>query len=1409
MPVANTYGYLDSSWLKDFNGYKIENLGVIENSIMAVIDDREKVQVLTLGSRGLSITLSSDYVNEDLPYLRAIVYRFLIYNPENYDLEWDATDPNATFIWNTYSETPPTLDENGTYIEFISTDNGLTWYGNTAARTAYDIVNNYYTKVESDDRFVNVTGDTVTGNIYNKAGNDPSCYNVPEDINDTPTYENGETIYTQYSGSMAHNDIWRIGAGYYTTETNSTGNDNGFIEIATGDNGTEELYMSQYIGGRFNTLYRRVTILDKYGNTSFPGNLTLGGPDVVGGRNDVILTVNGDTDINGAVTINNTQDAEYEGNSKPALTIGDPYGFHLQIDGDEIIAKSDPSTPAPLYLNDGEAGDTVFIGAGGINTTGDIYAKSVTTSEISTAITPDTNDNSNKIATTEFVNNYKAEYIDHWLVPDMNVSTVGKYLTNDGESSYWATFNRDVYVTYLEENSDYVIVPSDRLANAMITDVYRDGVLLTETDDYIIDHSTGRITFTETYNAEEKIIVMLETSLRIHSHAYLDSVFLVNSTAETPITADNSNRIATTAYVHSLISGITPAETIDFTSVELTGTPTAPTADPGTNTTQIATTEFVTTAITNANHAPINSPHFTGIPTAPTPSTNTNTDQLATTAYVKNNIISIVDGATLNTLKKLSQAIGNDESYSTTVTAALNTKINRGLSEEGLGNAVTGITESNGDITVIKGSTFSLSNHNHDSEYTALTPGIGSDITPIYTDNSGRLTASTATVGSDSVPVYLNHGTLTTASTTIGALNNPIYMSNGELTPISSTIGSSINPVYLSNGVITATEHNFDEYLLLTGGTVTGTLTLTDNNLPLVIGSNSDQHLEITNNGITSKSNNDTPSDLYLNENGGEVHFGNSTDGEVTIGNGTITANTIIGNISGSVERSSMDALGNVINETYAPINSPSFTGIPTAPTAEAGDNSTQIATTEYVDGAVNTVVSELISSAPDALNTLNELAAALNNDANFATTVTNSLADKLDIDSSNYIKNLSVSGTTLTITRGNDEVSILTTQDTTYGDATTSESGLMSSSDKDKLDNIETNAHNYILPEATTSSLGGVIVGNGLSVSNGIISVDVPLPTQENNSGKFLTTNGSSVSWATVDALPSQANNAGKFLTTDGTTLSWSNILDSDTHYTADLVVGSTNSAISNASSTTNSSTFINTVENGTKSGSIQIQGSGATAVTSSNGVITISSTDNNTHYTTDLVVGASNNATTNAASTTNTTTYINTVENSSKSGSIQIKGSGITNITSANGVITVNSDNSTIASSPATSDNSLKVASTEYVNNRLGIGLEKSYTLTSAATINIDPLNGSIFYLNLTRNASITISTISGYYTNNGSVISLFMPSHNYTVAWDSKIIWASGSAPDLSNNFNIITLATANNGSTWYGTALEIES
>ena len=79
----------------------------------------------------------------------------------------------------------------------------------------------------------------------------------------------------------------------------------------------------------------------------------------------------------------------------------------------------------------------------------------------------------------------------------------------------------------------------------------------------------------------------------------------------------------------------------------------------------------------------------------------------------------------------------------------------------------------------------------------------------------------------------------------------------------------------------------------------------------------------------------------------------------------------------------------------YAPKASPTFTGTPKAPTAAAGNNSTQLANTAFVQAAI----AALVDSSPGALDTLNELAEALGNDPNFATTMTNALAGKQPLD--------------------------------------------------------------------------------------------------------------------------------------------------------------------------------------------------------------------------------------------------------------------------------------------------------------------------------------------------------------------------------------------------------------------------
>jgi hypothetical protein len=103
--------------------------------------------------------------------------------------------------------------------------------------------------------------------------------------------------------------------------------------------------------------------------------------------------------------------------------------------------------------------------------------------------------------------------------------------------------------------------------------------------------------------------------------------------------------------------------------------------------------------------------------------------------------------------------------------------------------------------------------------------------------------------------------------------------------------------------------------------------------------------------------------------------------------------------------------------------------------------------------------------------------------------------------------------------------------------------------------------SHDEYIDKTIITTKGDIIVGTateavarlGVGAAGTFLAVDSssptglswqsPLPSQTSQSGKYLTTDGTNASWATVDALPSQSSQAGKYLTTDGTTASWSTV--------------------------------------------------------------------------------------------------------------------------------------------------------------------------------------------------------------------------------------------------------------------------
>ena len=123
--------------------------------------------------------------------------------------------------------------------------------------------------------------------------------------------------------------------------------------------------------------------------------------------------------------------------------------------------------------------------------------------------------------------------------------------------------------------------------------------------------------------------------------------------------------------------------------------------------------------------------------------------------------------------------------------------------------------------------------------------------------------------------------------------------------------------------------------------------------------------------------------------------------GNLDVGAGIdVTGNiTVTGTVDG-VDIATKDAVFSALTSGSATLSN----GV-LATTQSQGDNSQKVATTAYTD----TAVSNLVDSAPGALNTLNELAAAVNDDANFSTTITNNIATKMPLAGGEFTGNITV----------------------------------------------------------------------------------------------------------------------------------------------------------------------------------------------------------------------------------------------------------------------------------------------------------------------------------------------------------------------------------------------------------------
>ena len=210
-------------------------------------------------------------------------------------------------------------------------------------------------------------------------------------------------------------------------------------------------------------------------------------------------------------------------------------------------------------------------------------------------------------------------------------------------------------------------------------------------------------------------------------------------------------------------------------------------------------------------------------------------------------------------------------------------------------------------------------------------------------------------------------------------------------------------------------------------------------------------------------------------------------------------------------------------SSTYAPLASPALTGVPTAPTAAANTNTTQIATTAYVQ----TELTDLIGGAPGALDTLNELAAALSNDANYSTTITTALATKLPL-----------AGGTMT-----GALAMGTNKITGLGDPTSAQDAAT----KYYIDNVVLAPSNLTGPITSVGSATSIASQTGtgtkfvVDTSPTLVTPVLGVATATSINGTTIPSSKTLVATdSTTYVVPSQTGNSGKYLTTNGTVSSW-----------------------------------------------------------------------------------------------------------------------------------------------------------------------------------------------------------------------------------------------------------------------------